>query len=149
MASSKSIGVVSQARAIAFGRLVLALLLLLSCSPAQERVESATTNQKKDDSVTMAYFVFLYTRDTGWVEGRPALEQPFLNGHFEYMTGLQNEGTLVLGGPFNDESGVMGVLKAGSLEEAERWIHADPVIRNNVLKAQVKAWTPSVTGCIE
>ncbi len=65
------------------------------------------------------------------------------------MTRLENEGKLVTGGPFKDASGVVGILKAGSLEEAQQIIANDPMIQNNVFKAEVKAWTPSVSGCIE
>jgi uncharacterized protein YciI len=43
----------------------------------------------------------------------------------------------------------MGILRASSLEDARRIIDADPMIQNKVLKAEVKAWTPFVSGCIE
>jgi uncharacterized protein YciI len=148
--------------------LILSMLLILSCGPSHESNpeieahteasvtqnasaddDSAAANDDREVPVTMEYFVFLYARDTGWVDGRPAFEQPFLQDHFEHMTRLENEGTLVIGGAFKDETGVMGILKAGSLEQAQQIIADDPVIQNKILKADVKAWTPSVTGRIE
>jgi uncharacterized protein YciI len=103
-----------------------------------EQEENIRDMEQSEGPVSYYYFVFLYKRGAGWIDEKPVLEQPFLSDHFEYMGKLEDDGRLIIGGPFKDETGVMGVLKVGSLEEARQLIDKDPVIHNNVLQAEVK-----------
>jgi uncharacterized protein YciI len=48
-----------------------------------------------------------------------------------------------LGGPFTDRSGGLITFAAGSLEEAERVVAADPFVTERLLNDSiVKGWTP-------
>ncbi len=85
------------------------------------------------------YFVFLYRPGPQWLPGKPITEQP-LDGHFRYMTQLEADGILVLGGGFLDDSGAMGVLIAPSQHEAEGLVADDPAVRGQVVTATVHPW---------
>ena len=71
-------------------------------------------------------------------------EQPYLNGHFDYMTELENSGFLKLGGGFTDGAGAMGILEVDDLAQAEALIRQDPVIQHEVLTAQVHSYLVTV-----
>lgn len=45
-------------------------------------------------------YVFIHRPGPNWLPGKPILDQP-LQGHFEYMTRLEADGTLRLGGGAN------------------------------------------------
>lgn len=102
---------------------------------------------------TPAYFVFLYATGADRPADRPLdelLGDARLQGHFAYMGRLSEEGTLVLGGPFKDLSGAMGVLRAADLDAARAIAEADPGVASGAFTVQaVKPWHPSVPGCVE
>ena len=95
-----------------------------------------------------SYYVFLYRPGPAWRQGRPVTEQP-LEKHFAYMGELQRSKVLVLGGPFEDSSGAMGVIVAASLADAVRTIDADPIVADGVVTAEVRPWHAAAPGCVE
>lgn len=94
------------------------------------------------------YYAFIYSPGSNWLANRPILEQP-LSGHFQYMSRLEAEGKLILGGGFTDGSGAMGVLQVSSLEEACEIIENDPAVKENVVTAQIHPWYVTVAGEIK
>ncbi len=95
-----------------------------------------------------SYFVFIYRPGPAWVKGKTVREQPSLAGHIAHMTKLEENGQLVLGGPFKDDSGAMGVIVFEDLEAAEKAVEDDPMVQTKVVTAEVHAWHPAVTGCV-
>jgi uncharacterized protein len=60
-------------------------------------------------------------------------------GHAAYWHGLELRG--YLGGPFDDRSGGLISFEAGSREEAERLIAADPFVRERLLaSSSIERW---------
>jgi uncharacterized protein YciI len=94
------------------------------------------------------YFVFQYAPGPAWLKSKPVSEQP-LNKHFDYMKKLEAEKILLLGGPFKDASGAMGIIQTSSLEEAKRIIEKDPAVKEEVVLGEVRAWHAAVGGCVE
>ncbi len=94
------------------------------------------------------YFVFIYTPGRAWLKDKPITAQP-LNEHFAYMAKLETAKTLMLGGPFKDSSGAIGIIQAPTLREAEEIIANDPAVKDGVVNAEVKRWHPAVVGCLE
>jgi uncharacterized protein YciI len=94
------------------------------------------------------YYVFLHVPGPNWLSGKPITEQP-LGGHFQYMTQLEAQRILVLGGGFLDGSGAMGVLVADSLAEAESLVNNDPAVREQIVTTTVHPWFVTVGGSIE
>ncbi len=96
----------------------------------------------------LRYFVFQYAPGPAWLKNKPASEQP-LNGHFDYMKKLKAEKLLLLGGPFEDDSGAMGMIQTFSLEEARGIIEKDPAVKERLVLAEVRPWQAAVAGCVE
>lgn len=94
------------------------------------------------------YYVFLYVPGPNWLPGKPISEQP-LAGHFRYMTQLESQRKLVLGGGFLDGSGAMGVLVADSQAEAENLVTHDPAVRERIVTATVHPWYVTVAAALE
>jgi uncharacterized protein YciI len=94
------------------------------------------------------YFVFIHRPGPAWIPDAPVLDQP-LEGHFAYMTGLEESGILVLGGGFLDGAGAMGILRCPSLGEAHAIALRDPAVVDRVVLTEVHPWFPTVGGSIE
>ncbi len=120
----------------------LGFLLLL---PA----EGSELDVPEGDRPGKDYYVFLYAPGPGWVAGSPTIEQPFVQGHFNYMDKLTSEKVLIIGGPYKDDSGAMGIIEASSLEQARKIMESDPLVKNGTVTLDVRPWFPAVTGCIE
>lgn len=86
-------------------------------------------------------FLLIYERGPAWIEGKPMRQQK-LGEHVAYMQKLIEEGRVVAGGPFGGDAGGMAILRASSLEEAQRVLDADPSLLNGTFIASVKQWTP-------
>ncbi len=86
------------------------------------------------------YFVLFHSPGSSWQEGTSFREQPGVREHVAYMAGFEQEGVLVMGGPFLDDSGGMMVMQAESLEVAQTLAEADPAVQSNLLNVEVKPW---------
>jgi uncharacterized protein YciI len=93
------------------------------------------------------YFVFIHRPGPKWIEGASIADQP-LSGHFAYMTELEHDGSLIVGGGFLDGAGAMGVLRAESQAAAEQIAHADPAVRDGIVTTEVHPWFVTVTGAV-
>ncbi|HEY4361519.1 MAG TPA: YciI family protein [Bryobacteraceae bacterium] len=84
--------------------------------------------------------VFEYCADKAKIlEARPL--------HREYLAGILKDGHLVLGGPFTDDSGAIIIYEAGSADEAEGLIKADPFATRGVfVKWTVRPWKLVMAG---
>ena len=94
------------------------------------------------------YYAFIYSPGPNWLTNQPITKQP-LAGHFQYMSRLETEGKLILGGGFTDGSGAMGVLHVSSLEEAREIIENDPAVKEGIVTAQTHPYYVSVAGQIK
>lgn len=88
----------------------------------------------------LIYFVLFHSPGTKWIDGVGFREQPGVMEHVQYMADFQATGSMVIGGPFLDDSGGMMVLRAENQDEAEAIANADPSVKNGLLKVQVKPW---------
>lgn len=61
--------------------------------------------------------------------------------HRQYLTGLKEKGQLVACGPFTDDWGALIIYEAGSAQEAEALIQADPFNKGGVfVRWTVRPW---------
>jgi uncharacterized protein YciI len=109
-------------------------------------IKSPNTEFSRGNIVEL-YYVFIYRPGPNWLHGKPINEQP-LTGHFEYMSHLQKEGILILGGGFLDNTGAMGIFLSEDIEHAQDIVSADPVVRDKIVTATVHPYLVSVPGCI-
>ena len=75
-----------------------------------------------------------------WASGPPS-EQPGWDEHASFVDDLVANGTMVLGGPFADNSGSLTVLQHIGEDEARELVARDPFVANGVFVLdEVRAW---------
>jgi RimJ/RimL family protein N-acetyltransferase/uncharacterized protein YciI len=82
-------------------------------------------------------FVALFGNGPSWQRGKSVYEQEAaIEGHLESMRDRFDEGSLLLGGPF-EEGGGIAVLEACDAAAAARLLEADPAVRAGVLSFEL------------
>lgn len=87
-----------------------------------------------------ALYVVEYDVGPEYLPGRPFSEQPGIAEHAAYMDLLDEQGTLILGGPLFDDlesfvvGGAMLVFRVESESEARRLAEADPALAYGLMK---------------
>ena len=75
-----------------------------------------------------------------WTSGTPD-EQPGWDEHAAFVDELTARGTIVMGGPFPDNSGTLILLENVGEDEARDLVSRDPFILNGVfVLEEVRAW---------
>lgn len=83
----------------------------------------------------------------GWLEGRPAVEQPGIHLHLDTLQRWAAEGRLVLGGPHLDGAGGgMAVVAFASEAEALAAALADPAVAAGLVVPAVRPWLPGIAA---
>jgi uncharacterized protein YciI len=85
-----------------------------------------------------------------WTEGTPE-EQPGWDEHAAFIDRLVERGTMIMGGPYSDNSGSMSLWEGMNADEARRVVvEPDPFVRNGVfVLEEVVDWTVYVDTRIE
>ena len=83
------------------------------------------------------HFAIIYAQGPAWNVEKLVKEQQGINNHLEYLQGLFDAKTLLVGGPFTDSIGGIAIIKANDLVEAQDIAEHDPIAPNHV--AQVTA----------
>jgi uncharacterized protein len=78
--------------------------------------------------------IVVYTPDASTIaKARPA--------HREYLAGLQQQGKLVISGPFSDDRGGLLVYEADTPAQVEKLIAEDPFARHGVFVSwEIRPW---------
>jgi uncharacterized protein len=77
-----------------------------------------------------------------WDPGKPVRQQAYWDDHARFMDALFEAGDVILGGPFDDGSGSLVILRAESAEAARATYRQDPWTQHDVLVvAETKEWT--------
>ena len=97
----------------------------------------------------LQFFVLLHSPGPGWQAGVSFREQPKIVEHVRYMGGFMGTGQLALGGPFLDNSGGMMILRAASIDEAQKIADADPCVKSGLLKVAVREWRVVFANWVE
>jgi uncharacterized protein YciI len=87
-----------------------------------------------------SWFVLIHTPGSKWNSEVSYTNQQGVQQHNSYMAQRLEEGTLVLGGHFQDSSGAMMILKVGSIEQATEIARNDPAVKSGLLNVEVKSW---------
>ena len=61
--------------------------------------------------------------------------------HTAYMKQLEDQGKVLMAGGFVDGTGGMDIIDVESLEEALEISKNDPLVRNNLVRQDIKAWS--------
>lgn len=86
-----------------------------------------------------AVFALLYRPGPAWVAGRPVRAQA-LGPHRAYAQSLFEQGRLLAGGPFLDDSGGIALVRAADADDARRILAADPAVAAGVFVGEARPW---------
>ena len=76
-----------------------------------------------------------------WTSGS-VREQPGWDEHVDFVDALVERGTMVMGGPFSDNSGSQSLLEGIGADEARRILEDDPFMKNGVFELdEIREWT--------
>jgi organic hydroperoxide reductase OsmC/OhrA/uncharacterized protein YciI len=103
---------------------------------ASQRTEAATASGD-----TRPLYLVVYHRGLRWIDGRPTAEQPGIKEHFLYYLDLYRRGHLRFGGGFADDSGGAAVFEATDDAAAASFVAADPAVRSEAFRYELKRWT--------
>jgi uncharacterized protein YciI len=87
-------------------------------------------------------FAVIRSRGPAWNTSRPLEGQSGWESHAAFMTTLQEEGFVVLGGPLEGTSDVLLVVRARTPEEITSRLSADPWSLDDLLRvSRISPWT--------
>jgi uncharacterized protein YciI len=92
------------------------------------------------------YYIYLLKKGPNWSPDATPEISKLQEEHMANLGRLAREGRLVLNGPLLDslqlsgEIRGIGVLKAGSLAEAQAWISTDPMVKVGRLELELHTW---------
>ncbi len=87
-----------------------------------------------------AWYVLMHEYGPGWDQTAGEANQAGIERHHAYLAACLEAGSLVLAGPFSDESGGLVILDVESLAEAEEIANQDPAVQSGMLKVEIKRW---------
>lgn len=128
-------------------RLALAWFISLACFGCFGVSEAGSGDGSEGASPTPAnYCVLLHSPGPAWKEGIPFREQPGVADHVRYMRRQLENGLIVMGGPFLDDSGGMMICREPDLERARSLAEADPAVRSGLLTVIVRPWMAAMSS---
>jgi uncharacterized protein YciI len=104
----------------------------------------------------VSLFVLFHRPGPRWTPEVPFPEQPGIMDHIGFMHGLDQDGRLVLGGPFDDEpagpqdGGHVGIaiIEAVSEDAAHILAHSDASVQKGLLTVRVRPWRPRMGSAL-
>jgi uncharacterized protein YciI len=86
-------------------------------------------------------FVVIYTPGPAWLAGKSVSEQPFYREHGRFMQQLFfADKRLIMGGPFLDNQGALGILDVANEAQALEILAHDPAVLAQFLEAHMHPW---------
>ena len=68
------------------------------------------------------------------------LTENIIRKHVEYLKKLDEQGVLILCGPFKEGKGGMLIVNSKSFQEAKSIAEADPFVKNNFETYELRTW---------
>ena len=89
----------------------------------------------------MANFAVTLVHGPGWDESRPAREQRDWIPHADFMDGLVDDGTIIVGGPVGDGNQTLHAVEAADEDEVRARFGADPWAAASMLEiGSIEPW---------
>ena len=119
--------------------LIMLFFALTLLQPHDIRSQSQGS-RNSDEASNPVYCVLFHSPGPKWEQGVPFNEQQGVMEHVKYMSRQLEDGMLLIGGPFLDNSGGMMICTTSDLEKAKAMAEADPTVKSGLLTVQVKKW---------
>lgn len=85
-------------------------------------------------------FVMIYTQGSAWRTVKTVTELPFYREHYTYMKQVFATGQLLMGGPFLDNQGALGILDVEDEAQARDIVAHDPLVQAGVVEPHLHPW---------
>jgi uncharacterized protein YciI len=86
-------------------------------------------------------FAIFFSSGPAWIAGKTSREQPYWTEHAAFMDKLFENGTVILGGPYADYTGLLVIIEAFNNEDAYEIFGQDPfVLYGIVCMSGVHEW---------
>jgi uncharacterized protein YciI len=92
------------------------------------------------------YIYLTHPLREGFFEDPTAEEKALLAAHFNYLDSALQEGQVVLAGPCQDRTFGLVVFHARDEDSANKFMMNDPVVKNNVMMAELHPFKISLPG---
>ena len=79
-------------------------------------------------------FAISFSPGPAWIAGKGSREQPYWDEHATFMDKLFEDGTVILGGPYADYTGVLVIIEALHEEEVHELFGQDPFVIQEILR---------------
>jgi uncharacterized protein YciI len=108
-----------------------------------EDTAAPTTGAGNATAEDEMYFAVIREPGARWDPAKPLQEQSGWPQHLDFMTGLADDGLIIVGGPLGDGRRALHVMQARSETEIRRHFDEDPWEVAKVLSiASVEPWQP-------
>ena len=78
-------------------------------------------------------FATLFSPGPSWIAGKTSREQLHWNEHATFMDKLFEDGTVILGGPYADYTGLLVIIEALHKEEVHELFEHDPFVVHGII----------------
>jgi uncharacterized protein YciI len=85
-------------------------------------------------------FVVIYTPGPAWLAGKSATEQPSFREHRRYMHQFFADKRVLMGGPFLDDQGGLGIVDVTNEAQVQEILAHDPAVLAKVFQPHVHPW---------
>ena len=130
-----------------FKKVVSAIVAITLAASLAAVVIAQSKDAAQKIGVKKSRFVAVYTVSDDW-KSKSLPEVP-LDNHSEYVERLAKEKKLIAGGPFKDFTGAILIIQADTEAEAREIMMNDPLVKGQVVKAELHAWHVVIKGCID
>ena len=86
-------------------------------------------------------FAIFFSPGRAWVPGKTSREQPYWAEHAAFMDKLFEDGTVILGGPYADYTGLLVIIEALHEAEAHELFEQDPFVLHEIVRiSSIHEW---------
>lgn len=85
-------------------------------------------------------FVVIYTPGPAWQTVKTVAELPFFREHYKYMQQVFASRQLLMGGPFLDNQGALGILDVATEALARDIVAHDSFVQARVVEPHLHSW---------
>jgi uncharacterized protein YciI len=85
-------------------------------------------------------FVMISTQGPAWQTVKTVAELPLYREHYKYMRQVFATGQLLMGGPFLDNQGAIGILDVEDEAQARDIVAHDPFVQARVVEPHLHPW---------